>query len=157
FTAAGGVAGAISQTADVTYEHRLNAVEKEVTKRLFLRLVRPGEGTPDTGRILTRPEIEHDSRREIMQRVIERLTEERLLTVDDASVKLAHEALLQNWPRLRGWIEESRDELRIRQRISHAAAEWDHTDRDPDMLYRGTPLLSAIEWASKHSDGLGAL
>lgn len=157
FEAAGGVVGAISQTADATYEHHLNSIEKEVTKRLFLRLVTPGEGTPDTRRVLARPEIEHDSMPDVMHRVVERLTEERLLTVDDATVQLAHEALLRSWPRLRGWIEESRDELRTRQRISHAAAEWDQSNRDRDMLYRGTPLLSALEWAGKHPDELAVL
>ena len=60
FHAAGGVAGAISQTADATFEHRFNTVEKEATKRLFLRLVRPGEGTADTRRALDRAEVEHD-------------------------------------------------------------------------------------------------
>jgi WD40 repeat protein/serine/threonine protein kinase len=157
FAAAGGVAGAISQTADAIYEHHLNTVEKEATKRLFLRLVTPGEGTPDTRRILPRPEIEHDSEQDVMHRVVERLTEERLLTVDDATVQLAHEALLRSWPRLRHWIEESRDELRIRQRISHAAAEWDQSNRDKDMLYRGTLLLSALEWAGQHPDDLGGI
>ena len=41
-----------------------------------------------------------------MHRIVECLTEARLLTVDDASVQIAHEALLRTWPRLRGWIEE---------------------------------------------------
>lgn len=157
FRAAGGVAGAISQTADATFQDRFNAAEQEATKRLFLRLVTPGEGTPDTRRILARAEIEHDSQPDMMHRVVDCLTEARLLTVDDASVQIAHEALLRTWPRLRGWIEESRDDLRTRQRISHAASEWDRERRDLDLLYRGTPLLSALEWTAKHPDQLGEL
>jgi WD40 repeat protein len=157
FHAAGGVAGAISQTADATFEHRFNSIEQDATKRLFLRLVTPGEGTMDTRRILARSEIDHDPQPDVMHRVVACLTEARLLTVDDPTVQIAHEALLRTWPRLRNWIEESRDDLRTRQRISHAAAEWDQENRDPDLLYRGTPLLSALDWIGKHRDQLGTL
>lgn len=157
FYAAGGVAGAISQTADAIFEHRFDPAEREATKRLFLRLVTPGEGTSDTRRLLARSEIEHDSNPAVMHRVVECLTEARLLTVDDTSVQIAHEALLRTWPRLRGWIEESRDDLRTRQRISRAATEWDVGGRDSDLLYRGTPLLSTLEWAGQNPDQLGEL
>ena len=157
FRAAGGVAGAISQTADATFQHRFDDAERNATKRLFLRLVTPGEGTPDTRRILPRSEIDHDSAPQVMHRVVECLTEVRLLTVDDTSVQIAHEALLRTWPRLRGWIEESRDDLRMRQRISRAATEWNVESRDSDLLYRGTPLLSALEWAGRNPDQLDEL
>ena len=81
----------------------------------------------------------------------------RLLTVDDATVQIAHEALLHSWPRLHTWIEDYRDDLRTRQRISHAAAEWNDEQRDPDLLYRGMPLLSALEWAARNPGQLGML
>lgn len=157
FRAAGGVAGAISQTADAIFKDQFNDLERDATERLFLRLVTPGEGKPDTRRVLPRSEIEHDTNPDVMQRVVGCLTGARLLTVDDTSVQIAHEALLQTWPRLRAWIEGSRDELRIRQRISRAASEWDATGRDPDLLYRGTPLLTALEWAEKYADQLGEI
>ncbi len=157
FRTAGGVTGAISQTADAIYKDRFNEIEREATQRLFLRLVTPGEGVPDTRRVLARSEIQHDSNPEVMQRVVECLTEARLLTVDTASVQIAHEALLRTWPRLRAWIEASRDELRMRQRISRAATEWHTENRDPDLLYRGTPLLSALEWAHQNPDQLGQI
>ena len=155
FRAAGGVAGAISQTADATFEHRFNSAEKEATKRLFLRLVTPGEGTQDTRRVLDRAEVEHDPSANDPSHVVEGLTEARLLTVDDATVQIAHEALLHSWPRLHAWIEEYRDDLRTRQRIRRAAEEWEAEGRDPDLLYRGTPLLSALEWMEKNADQLG--
>jgi WD40 repeat protein len=155
FRAAGGVAGAISQTADLTFEHRFDAVEKEASKRLFLRLVTPGEGTADARRILARSEIDHDPSAKTLHNVVEGLTEARLLTVNDSTVQIAHEALLRTWPRLREWIEESRDNLRTRQRISRAAEEWVAEGREHDRLYRGTPLLAALEWMEKNADQLG--
>ncbi len=157
YRAAGGVAGAISQTADAIFKDGFNPQEREATERLFLRLVSPGEGTPDTRRILARADVRLDAQPEVMQRVVERLTEARLLTIDDTSIEIAHEALLRTWPQLQGWIEASRDELRTRQRISRAAAEWDAQGRDADLLYRGTPLLSALEWAASNAEQLGAV
>ncbi|CAB1085039.1 High-affnity carbon uptake protein Hat/HatR [Olavius algarvensis Delta 1 endosymbiont] len=157
FQAAGGVAGAISQSVEAIYDNRFDSSQREATKRLFLRLVTPGEGTPDTRRIISRSELERAADPAVMHRVVETLTEARLLTVDDASVQIAHEALLRTWPRLRTWIEESRDELRTRLRISRAAAEWDAEGRDADLLYRGTPMLSALEWAERYPDQLGRL
>jgi WD40 repeat protein len=157
FRAAGGVAGAISQTADLTFEHRFDEAEKAASKRLFLRLVTPGEGTTDARRILARSEIDHDPGATVLHNVVEGLTEARLLTVNDATVQIAHEALLRTWPRLRNWIEESRDNLRTRQRISRAAEEWIAENRDQDRLYRGTPLLSALDWMEKNADQLGDL
>jgi WD40 repeat protein len=61
-------------------------------------------------------------------------------------VELAHEALLREWPRLRGWIDEDRDGLRIHRALGIAAEEWERLDRDPGSLYRGARLSEAREW-----------
>ncbi len=47
YTAVGGVTGAIKKTAEAAYE-RLTAAQKDAARRLFLRLVTPGEGQEDT-------------------------------------------------------------------------------------------------------------
>ena len=52
------------------------------------------------------------------------LTESRLVTVDEGTVEVAHEALLREWPRLRGWLEEDAEGRRLHQHLIHAAAEW---------------------------------
>jgi WD40 repeat protein/serine/threonine protein kinase len=150
FRQAGGVTGAISQTADAIYNDRFDSAEKAAAERLFLRLVAPGEGSPDTKRIISLSDIDNDPEPDVMQRVVATLTSARLLTVDDENVQIIHEALLRTWPRLRSWIESSRDELRMRQRISRAALEWEAEDRHTDLLYRGTLLLSALEWAENN-------
>ena len=50
------------------------------------------------------------------------LTESRLLTVDEGAVEVAHEALLREWPRLRGWLEEDAEGRRLHQHLIRAAA-----------------------------------
>jgi WD40 repeat protein len=152
---AGGVAGSISQTADSLYEMAFDEAEREVCRRLMLRLVTPGEGTSDTRRRLFTSELDRDPDPEMSRKVAADLIDARLLTVDRDSLEIAHEALLQSWPRLRAWIEEGRDDLRTRRRIDHAAAEWSAQDRDPDLLYRGAPLQAALEWVADHGDVLG--
>lgn len=153
FRSAGGVVGAITQRANAQYE-QLERDERAVAQRLFLRLVNPGEGTPDTRRRVTWRELGDDP---MQRRVIDALADARLLTVDDDSVEIAHEAIIQSWPLLRGWIEEARGDLRFRQHIDGAAAEWDSQSRNAALLYRGTPLEAALAWAADHPGELGPL
>lgn len=149
----GGVAGAISQTAESVYG-RFDEDGKQATRRLLLRLVTPGEGSSDTRGTLPLSELYAAEAPAEAPRVAEELTEARLLTADESSITIAHEALIGGWPRLRQWIEDSREDLRTRQRISAAAHEWAEQDRDPDLLYRGTPLNAALEWAQHHRQDL---
>jgi WD40 repeat protein/serine/threonine protein kinase len=150
----GGVAGAIAESAEALYGDSFGAREREASRQLFLRLINPGEGTPDTRRRLPASDLAGDVEPEVISRVVAELTRARLLTADRDTIEIAHEALIETWPRLRGWIEESREDLRTRQRISRAASEWLAQGRDPDLLFRGTPLQSALEWAAEHGEGL---
>jgi DNA-binding winged helix-turn-helix (wHTH) protein/tetratricopeptide (TPR) repeat protein len=47
---------------------------------------------------------------------------------------LAHEALLRRWPRVVAWIEEHRQALQVRSRISAQAKRWQESGRKRDML-----------------------
>ncbi len=65
------------------------------------------------------------------------LVEQRLLVADEGSVELVHEALLEQWPRLVGWIEESAQARRLHRHLTQAALEWEESERDPSELYSG--------------------
>ena len=54
--------------------------------------------------------------RDEMANLIDALAAARLLTVDEESIEVAHEALIRQWPRLREWIDDSRAELRLERR-----------------------------------------
>ena len=79
--------------------------------------------------------------------VIERLAGARLLVVGDDSAEIAHEALIREWPRLRGWLAEDREELRTLRHLTTAARSWDETGRNDADLYRGPRLAAAVELA----------
>ncbi|GAA3774645.1 helix-turn-helix domain-containing protein [Streptomyces phyllanthi] len=143
YEAAGGVRGAIAKTAEDVYA-TLSPEQAALARQLLLRLITPGEGSQDTRRPVDRTELDFAPAGEVAL-VLERLTRARLLTLDDDTVDLAHEALITSWPRLRTWIEETRERLRTHRRLTEAARAWDDLGRDPGALYRGTRLATADE------------
>ncbi len=45
----------------------------------------------------------------------------------------------------------------LRQRLTHAAKQWEETGRDPSAVYRGARLSAALEWASTRGRDLNEL
>jgi hypothetical protein len=66
-------------------------------------------------------------------------------------LEMYHEALIREWPELRQWISESRDELLFERRLVEAAAEWQKGKRDEGLLWSGTRLAWAEEWGRRHA------
>ncbi|MFJ4790253.1 hypothetical protein [Streptomyces sp. NPDC088794] len=141
YEAVGGIHGAVAHTAEETYARRTPA-EAVAVRALLLRLVNPGEGTEDTRRPARRAELDADG---TTAHVLEHLVRARLLTVDGDTVDLAHEALIGAWPRLRAWIDEDRERLRLHRRLTEAAGAWAELGRDAGALYRGRRLSEARE------------
>ncbi|MFF4257715.1 hypothetical protein ACFY1L_41660 [Streptomyces sp. NPDC001663] len=148
YEAAGGVRGAIAASAEEVYG-QLTAPQQGAARRLLLRMIEPGRGTPDTRRPLTRAELREWADPGVPV-VVERLARARLLTADEEGVHLAHEALITCWPRLQGWIEQDRERLRRHRALTEAARTWLEHDRDPGTLYRGTRLDHAEEHFPDH-------
>ncbi len=62
----------------------------------------------------------------------------------EAVVTVAHEALIDSWPRVQEWVQENRDFLRLKTRLAQAAHRWRETRRDSDFLLpEGKPLAEA--------------
>lgn len=157
YEAAGGLHGAIAQTAEDVHAG-LSAPQAELARLVLLRLISPGEGSPDTRRPAARNELELSENPEDVAVVLDRLARARLITLDEDTVDLAHEALITGWPRLRAWIEEDRERLRVHRRLTEAARTWDGLGRDPGALYRGTRLDTADEvFAAGHETALTPL
>lgn len=146
FQAAGGIAGALAQTAESVYAG-FPPPRRAAAKGLLLRLTALGEGTEDTRRRVTHAELDGAD-----PVVLERLTAARLLTADRNGVEIAHEALIRSWPRLREWLAEDRDGLRVHRQLTEAAAAWESLGRDRGALYRGVRLARALEWAGPSGD-----
>ena len=156
----GGVEGSIARRADDVYS-TLDPSEGVVAREILLRLTQPGEGTEDTRRRAGREEIlSTGPDRAKIERVIGALSEARLLigTADPGSgepvLEVGHEALIRAWPRLRGWISEDREGLRLLRRLTDSAGEWNRGKRDPSLLYQGAQLAV---WRERPREGLNHL
>ncbi|MEJ2577825.1 MAG: helix-turn-helix domain-containing protein [Kineosporiaceae bacterium] len=137
YLAAGEVRGAIATTAEDIHT-RLSPPERAAARQLFRRLVSPGAGVADTRRRVRHAELATDGTGPSpeLTAAIEAYVRGRLLTADDESVQISHEALVPAWPRLREWIDADRAGLRLQHEISEASAGWRAAGRDPHLLYR---------------------
>ncbi len=145
----GGVRGAIAHTAETVWTEALDDAERPVARRIFLRLTELGEGTEDTRRRVARTELASGAKVEEVDAVLRLLADRRLITVDDDTVEVAHEALIREWPRLRTWLDDDREGLRTHRHLTHAAEDWNALGRDPSELYRGPRLQATRDWLAR--------
>ncbi|WJV51001.1 nSTAND1 domain-containing NTPase [Streptomyces flavofungini] len=151
----GGVHGAIARTAEDVHA-RLSDGRKELARLILLRLIAPGEGAQDTRRPIPRAELDFGDRDEV-DAVVDLLARARLITLDDDTVDLAHEALITSWPRLGAWVDAHRDRLRAHRHLTEAARTWEELAHDPGALYRGARLTTAAEHFPADGDGCADL
>jgi DNA-binding SARP family transcriptional activator/ABC-type glycerol-3-phosphate transport system substrate-binding protein len=146
----GGVSGALARRAEQLFE-QMNETGRDACRQLFLRLVTLGEGTEDTRRRVRRSELATLADPQTMDAVVETFGRHRLLSFDrdndtrEPTVEIAHEALLREWARLRGWIDDAREDLRQRARVSSATSEWLQAERSVEYLMSGIRLAQAEE------------
>lgn len=157
----GGGRKAIATQAEEIFD-RLGLEDQKKVRRLFLLLVRPGEGTQDTRRRAALTEIG-----EVGRDVMWPLVDARLLTTSlvmeegdegesleelepsSGTVEITHEALITHWDRLRKWLAEDRDFLLWRERLRLSRSTWEHEEREEGFLLTRAPLAEAEEWIEK--------
>ncbi|WP_409239636.1 DNA-binding protein [Streptomyces sp. PA5.6] len=146
YEAVGGIHGAIAQTAEAFYT-RLTEVQAETARQILLRLITPGDGTPDTRRPVHRTELDSTGPAgSEASALLHTLARSRLITLDETTVDLAHEALITAWPRLYRWIDDARERLRRHRRLTQAARHWRDRGHDSATLLRGTELTETEEF-----------
>jgi WD40 repeat protein len=145
YQASGGIRGAISQTAEQVYS-ALSDEQKDLARRLFLRLVHVADETPETRAALALSDLGPGAAGEA--EVLARFVAQRLITMQADTAQITHDALLTAWPRLRGWIDASQESLRVARRIGQAAHVWQEAARDSGALLRGSQLAVARDWAA---------
>ncbi|OQY24033.1 MAG: hypothetical protein B6I35_02455 [Anaerolineaceae bacterium 4572_32.2] len=144
----GRVEGALARYADEVFG-ALDEKERQGVQRIFVQLVRPGEGTEDTRRTATRAELGDEN-----WKLVQRLANERLVVTGrdlagDETVEVAHEALPQHWGRLRAWMDADRAFRIWQERLRATLREWETGERDEGALLRGRPLAQAESWLAE--------
>jgi DNA-binding SARP family transcriptional activator len=158
YATSGGVRGGIARTAESVFNRQLTPAQQQLAKNIFLRLTNLGDETEGTRRRVRREELYPATQSApSVQEVLEILAEARLITIDENSVEVAHEALITEWPTLRNWLVENREGLRLHRHLTEAAQAWDELDRSPGELYRGARLSQILEWVDTHQADLSVL
>lgn len=149
----GGIRGAVSNTAEALYGEAAPDLQRRL-RELMLRLVAAGDaGEPfpvpvPLTVVAAEPGYEH---------LVEQLVGARLLTSSAGDVQLAHESLARAWPRLRAWLDEDQDGLRVLRHLTATATGWDAMGRPDSELYRGARLAAARDWQGRAGPRLTAV
>jgi WD40 repeat protein/class 3 adenylate cyclase len=136
YRALGGLEGAIARCADEVVDALAPDIQEELPIVLrTLTTVRPGDETA-TARPALRGEVAGTPQRLAL---IEALVAARLLVSDEDAgghvfVRMAHEALLNRWPRAGDIVTANRTFLETRARLTADAHRWHSDNRNQDLL-----------------------
>ncbi|NUT99067.1 MAG: hypothetical protein HOY78_44400 [Saccharothrix sp.] len=145
YTGIGAVSGALTEYADrALWEH---VVDKDAARRLLTRLVRAEDLTR---RRVPLAEVEDRALLAVLVRT-------RLVVVGDGAVELAHQALIDRWERLRGWLHADREFLAWRDELAQRRVQWEASGRDAASLLGGVALTRALEWQRRRPAELTAV
>ena len=150
------VNGALARHADAIFDE-LEPEEQATARRVFIQVVRPGEGTEDTRRLATRSELGKGN-----WGLIQRLADARLLvTGSDAegreTVEVVHEALIRGWGLLQKWMNADRAFRVWQERLRAVIRGWEASERDEGGLMRGLPLATAEGWLTERAEDMSDL
>jgi WD40 repeat protein len=154
YTELGGVKGALADRAEGIFQG-LTDNQKDAAQQTFTRLLSVSDEAGDVRRRVRMTELESLGLAAAdLGAVIDNFGKERLLTFDvdpttrGATVEVAHEALLREWPTLRTWVDSRRESLVLQRRFQVALGEWEESDRNPSNLLTGGKLSQYEEWAA---------
>lgn len=155
YRASGGVRGAIAETAESLFTDQLNQAQQEMARDVFLRLTELGEGTEDTRRRAALNELVRlPEEAPHLRSILDLLAGARLITLNEDSAEVAHEALIREWHRLHAWLTQDREGLLLHRHLTDSARGWELRGHDPSELYRGARLAQAREWVQANDDKL---
>ena len=152
----GGVGAAVARTADDLLM-ALPSERRQLMRNTFVRLTEFGDDRVATRRRVRTDELVPDGvSSEVVDTLLKRLADARLLTLGEGTAEVAHEVLIREWPTLRLWLDEDRDGIRLHRQLGDAARMWEAGGREPSDLYRGPRLVAATDWVRAHRPELNA-
>jgi signal transduction histidine kinase len=152
FAILGGVSGVLNHYATKLYE-RLDAIEQDWAKRIYLKLIRTGEEYRDTSQRQRKQDLTdlgNGEEQELLQVILEDLVDSRLVVTDVTGswVELAHEGLIENWELLNQWRLENREVRRLADKVEDCYQAWIESERDDDfLLSRGLQKTCNSRWS----------
>jgi formylglycine-generating enzyme required for sulfatase activity len=150
----GGVGGALGAEAERIYL-KLNAGDEVIAQRAFLAMVQFNENQRPTRHRAYLSQLVTDGDGPSQAQALERVHgvvnafaqwDTRLVTMaatpqgDQTTVEVSHEAIFEHWDRLRHWLADGMDDIRLHLRVAEAAKLWDDKDRPKGSLWRPPDL-----------------
>ena len=144
-TRIGGFEGAVSRWAEDVRERLVRGgASEDLIERVLISLVRID---PETKVAMARSLAHDPSTPE--GRLLRALADDRLVSLyaaaGGARARLAHEALITHWPRLRTLVERLGAAIAQRDELEQKAAGWIAAGEEPGELLRGAARLEAAQ------------
>ncbi|MFD7498526.1 trypsin-like peptidase domain-containing protein [Streptomyces sp. NPDC059832] len=148
----GGVEGALAGDAEHSLWDWADEAERQALERIFIQLVRPGEQLdagergPDTRRVAARTQFSAGD-----WALIHRLASTRLVVVTRRptgrdTAELAHQALVEMWPRLQRWVEENREFRSWQETLRRSLQAWQEQGRPRELALGREQIAEARRW-----------
>ncbi|MEY3256194.1 MAG: hypothetical protein RLZZ29_1329, partial [Cyanobacteriota bacterium] len=155
-----GVRGALQKHINYIYQKQ-NEEEKLATKQIFLRLVRIDEtdsGSRAVSQIASRSDFVGVSQEKVLENLINKnllVSDSKYLNKEDlvthintkreqvATVELAHEILLSSWDTLRGWLEEEKQAIILRNWLADEAKRWNKIKKEDESKAKNELVRSS--------------
>lgn len=161
----GEVGGALEKRANLIYNSFGQECDRDLLRRLSLELVELGDGDTVVRRRQSQKSLSAiaDSP-EQLQTLLERLSQERLIVITTEKtgentfenyVEVTHEALLSRWELLKTWIDQNRDNIRLKRRFEADFLAWrDRYQQSEEALLTGLWLSDIVTWKEQESPRL---
>jgi cellulose biosynthesis protein BcsQ len=147
YYALNGFKGLVGTHAEEAWS-QLATDDQELAKKVLLRLVQPGEGSEDLPRTAGIDELLSLGSVSAVEHVLRALADKWLVTASESAtggrtIDIGHPVLLRDWPRLRVWINENREDLRVLRRLQASAQAWWDAGRPTSRLLGSERLREA--------------
>ncbi len=152
----GGLEGALAHRAEAVFATLPDAAKRSLDSVFSHLIVMQHDNDSVSARRVAWCALD-DNARELAETFVRARLFVGELSDGQAGVRVAHEALLRQWPRARDWTQDNRRLLQAKTRMRRAAARWEEEGRSTDQLLNpGRPLQEALEAAQQLPDDLDA-
>ncbi|MFN7783939.1 MAG: winged helix-turn-helix domain-containing protein [Lysobacterales bacterium] len=154
----GGLEGALAHRAEEVFRALPEVARSQLDAVLRCMVVMQADSEAVTARAMSRAELASPHAAELVDALVRARLFVAELHEGEAVLRVAHEALLRQWPRVVAWIADNRGLLQGRNRLQRAAQHWDREQRrDDHLLNPGRPLEEARDVARRMPRALSAL
>lgn len=139
----GGIVGVLRRKADTLHES-LAAPQQDAMRKIMLRMVSV-EGDLASKRVPIDELVYSDVEKSLVDEVVERLVEARLVVKGQDYLEPAHDALVREWETLNQWVRDAgRDKIMLGTKLNAAANEFAGSN-DKEFLWNRNPNLPVAE------------